>query len=260
MDDLFAEARLKIKWANQHIAHLGDMLHAFSKTDFYIIAVEKDEDSDGHVWRFRQIRSPWEAPLIIGDAIHNIRSALDIAYFSLVKQVGDPTDWTQFKFFSDRNHLVTSLRGGVLKRAPDIVDRLADEIRPYRAKDNSILALHDLDIADKHMLVLPTLPVTKVRLRKVVINGGIVSGMRFEDLTVTVREGGIADLVGFGFDGSADMKIDIQGDRQATFTVLFGKGQPLENDPVIPTLTQLSQLVSTIIDKFAKWVAERKTI
>lgn len=75
---MFAGAKAKLKRANEHI---GIIPQEFAP-DTYAVDVEPDADSPGNsVLRFRRIRAVehdlGQISLIVGDAVHNLRSALD---------------------------------------------------------------------------------------------------------------------------------------------------------------------------------------
>lgn len=254
MDDAFKGPRLKIKRANQHICNINDVLNAFVQTDFYSLAVEHEGNTGDYVLQFKQVReTPCELPLIIGDAIHNLRSALDIAYCELVAHVGGtPTDWTRFMFFKDRQELVDRLGKGVMQCAPDIVDLLADVVKPYLTANNPLCALHDLDIADKHLLLLPIFSVARLQVTNLRLTGLATVTIGKADLIL--GKGGILKVVGM----PVRFEMQFDDNMKPSFKIAFGKGQALEGQPVIPTLHQLSQLVSGVIDTFAHAISTRR--
>ncbi|HEY0940326.1 MAG TPA: hypothetical protein VGE08_09545 [Steroidobacter sp.] len=243
---MFKGPRLKIKRANKHIADLNDAINAFVQTDFYALSIEPDGNSGLNFLKFRQTqKTPCEFALIIGDAIHNLRSALDLTHCETVTRVGGTvTDWTRFAFFKDRQELVSKLGKGVLKTAPDIVDFIADVIEPYDTGNNPLSALHALDITDKHLLLLPVFSVAAIRGDFKIFSEKAPTPRYMRNVTFGVGEGGVLKILGM------PGKFDIEGDFQPSFDITFGQGQALEGEPIIPTLHQLAQLVSNIVDKF----------
>ena len=73
----FKSARLKVERANKHILELNSVLQGFTNTDFYDLSTKKDPNTGHDVLQFRILKSiPEVMAPIIGDAIHNLRSAL----------------------------------------------------------------------------------------------------------------------------------------------------------------------------------------
>jgi hypothetical protein len=247
---MFEGPRLKIKRANQHIGELNESLNAFVKTDFCRISLENNGGK--YIVKMDTTKPlPCEWPLIIGDAIHNLRSALDIAQCELVSLAGGaPTDWTRFMFAENRNELIDKLGKGVLKGAPDVVVMIADVIKPYTTRDNPLAAMHSLDIADKHTLLLPVIGITQLRGMDATIAGF----GKLTNNTFSVSHGAIM------FPVISDAPIQITRQGEPSFGITFGEGQPLEGQAIIPTFHQLSQLVSNVIDTFEDTIRARQRI
>lgn len=255
MSAVFKGSRLKIKRANQHISELNNVLNAFVETDFYAFDFHKDEKVAGNqVLKFSLIKDiPCETSLIIGDAIHNMRSALDLAQCELVTHVGGaPTDYTKFIFRETRKELVDALNGGELKRAPDMIDFIADVIKPYATGNNPLYALHTLDIADKHLILLPVFSIGSVRINMDIKNFRTGGVGYIRDMLYVVDSGGeVHDL-------SIPDGFEYECEYQPAINVVFGKGQALAGEAIMPTLHQLSQLVSGILDALEKALLARK--
>lgn len=241
----FAGPRLKIKRANQHIAELYTIFEKFLKTDFYKLRVDKQPDTGDYGLTLRQTtETPCEVPLVLGDAIHNLRSALDLTAFEIVTGAGGtPSNRLFFPFAATRDDLVAAMKGGEIKIAgADIVDLIIDTIKPYEGGNDALYSLNKLDVADKHKLIIPLVSVvalTGVDLK--LGNGGV-----FTNFSMSVGQGGILKAVGSG----SNIEITKQG--KPAFGVFFADGQPFEHQPVFPTLHQLAQLVSGVVDALEK--------
>ena len=234
---MFEVARLKIKRASKHIDELNGEVSAFLNTGFCTISVEKVAGTPRHLVKAKVVKPfPSDWPLIIGDAVHNLRAALDLLMSAMIENAGEtPAKTTYFPFSTTRDSLVGGIAGGQVKiLGQDIIDVIVDTIRPYEKEgDADLYALGRLDITDKHKLLIPL--VRPVRLSGVTARFGPV---RMTDCSFGLSESGEMNIAGVP---SGD--IEIQSYGKASFDVLFGKEQPLEGEPVIPSLIRLSQRV-----------------
>jgi hypothetical protein len=194
--------------------------------------------------------------LILGDAVHNMRAALDLAYVELVTRVGaTPSKWTTFRIWESRQKLVDTLSEGILKACPDIVTLLADTVKAYQGGDGILNALDALDISDKHVLLIPVFSVAALLNfdAEITLDGG--STIMMKSCSAAISQDGIVRFVGFPGNG----KVEIKNKGQPAIGVLFGKDTGLEGQPVVPTLTQLCQFASGIIQIFEGTITTRES-
>jgi len=240
-------SRLKIERANQHIDNLNGILEAFTKADFYSLGVQKD--LMGHyVLKFEVTKSLPNIAPTVGDAVHNLRASLDLAACEIVRiGGGTPNRNTKFPFRKDRKELVNAINGGTIKTAgADIVDFIVDTVKPYKGGNDALIGLHYIDIMDKHVNMIPVLSVYEL----VNVNGRMGNCI-ISNSTFAVRGGGVVDTI------SMTEKVEFEGHGEPRFRILFGKGKVFEGQPIIPTLHQLSHLVSGILDAIEKIILSR---
>lgn len=158
--DRFAAARLKVERANKHIADLERVIAAMR--DSYTSTVERYEPirAQNIVYAFPEM--PKLAPamaLIIGDALHNLRTAIDYAYCGVIERHAPGTldSYTKFPTGETREEVESRLRGRKIDvLCPKLFDRIVTDIKPYIVGGNCLVKmLHDLDISDKHWLLIP---------------------------------------------------------------------------------------------------------
>jgi hypothetical protein len=246
MRKLFEGARLKVKRANQHIDQLNTILTDFIKTDdFHRLSVLKNE-AGHYVLTYETIKQlPKDVPTILGDAIHNLRSSLDLATNEIVT---NPGKYTRFPFQSSRKELIGSINGGSVKTAgTDIVNLIVNDIKPYKGGNGPLCALNDADIMDKHSLLIPVISVSALTNVNVVAGRAIFTGCTF-----AVSGDGKLNIVGF------PENVELQGNVEPRFEVLFDK-RIFDGQPLIPTLHQLSQLVSGIMNQMEEKILARNT-
>jgi hypothetical protein len=161
---MFEDSKLKIKWADEHIRNLALLIGGYLQTKFCDFGLKKDGSTGKYKFIIEIIKAPpWQIPLIVGDAIHNLRASLDVLVCDMVRKAGHvPTTWNCLPFRDDRQKLIDAIHGG-LEQA--IGNRMAlvlvDKVRPFRnGGDQPLCALHDADVNDKHLLITPVYRAT----------------------------------------------------------------------------------------------------
>src|SRR5437870_6447911 len=124
---LFQSARLKIKRTYEHIDQLGAAIDGFVRGDFYDLVIQSDPDDVFHdVLKLIPKPLPDAVSLAAGDAVHNLRSALDHAMWeSIFLGTGvtpSETSATNFPIRQDYEKLVQAIQGTEIEGAgPDII-------------------------------------------------------------------------------------------------------------------------------------------
>jgi hypothetical protein len=245
---MFEGAVSKVERANKHIRDLNDVLNAFSNTDLHDLLVETNPDTGKQVLRIVTPRMPEAVPFILGDAIHNLRTALDHVWWGATEWVGGtPHRQTKIPFDATRQKVIGRIDKGPIKAlgGDEIIHVLMNVIEPhYDARpDNPFVALHNLDITDKHCALIPVLSATRV------------FGVSLEDteghwtahnLSLRIAASGSGYVLGPETDGT----FEIENKGRATFDVILGKDQPFGGRQVIPTLHYFSDAVRSAIQHF----------
>lgn len=257
----FAQARLKHIWATKHINQFQAFWEGFLKSDFYEITVQEDPQRGHSVHIFSTQPLPAELLLTVGDAIHNLRCALDYV-------VNELTGWKNnrltFPMGEEREELVSSFRtktetvaGAVKKKGrnaaielaiPGIGEFIVNEIRPYKAAGGFLWPLHRLDGRDKHSLLIVLYALQTIRNFSVIDNDGktLIGGGTF-----VLQAGRSLNLGRIGNNG---MKIGNKG--QASAEIFFNEVGVIERQPVLPTLVNMSNAVAETIDRIEKFLAD----
>lgn len=92
---------------------------------------------------------------IIGDVIHNLRTALDVLAVQLVENAGGNGKNVHFPFCASEDELDATARKRGFDRAGPEAMAVLRSARPYHGGDADLRALHDLDIRDKHKAIIP---------------------------------------------------------------------------------------------------------
>ena len=243
MPQLFIGPRLKLERAKQHISDLHARLCAFSGTDYYSLRVDTDHQTGKDSLKFEITKPlPDDIGLIIGDALHNLKSALDFAVNDIVfLKTGARSKYTKFPVQDSRDKLIATVNGGSVRKASKtIADLIVDIIKPYKGGNDAIWSLHELNILDKHILLLPVFQVSAL----LGVCAEDDSGRSLVDGTLIVESGKVA----LPFVPTTNLKITKYG--KAAFAVCFDKGLPLEGQSIVPALRSLAEQVGSIIDAF----------
>ncbi|WP_148043110.1 hypothetical protein [Methylocystis hirsuta] len=219
---LFQNSRIKIEQARRHIAEVERLLaeHAASITinpgfpDGY--NVPNHPNTIVIPLGSMQIRSVPEVVLAtIGDAIHNLRSALDLMAVDMARSNNESVDKVAFPFAESSCKFNKAMEERKFSRCGEKAITIAKKIEPYKGGNNLLFAIHQLDISDKHHMLLP------------VANG---VGMPIIDT----------------WTGS------IVGDpsRPSSITYTWPATNPLRGQDLVSSLQQMADLISKVVDSF----------
>ena len=158
---------------------------------------------------------------IIGDAIHNLRDALDLAVSVLMRNAGLPDANVYFPTGKTFDAFQKAVSGGPKKPKfpPKLVAVLQSRIQPYfGGHGHYIRTLHDLAIADKHRLIVPT--VFGVNIVHMRVDGMGEIPIRFFGQPVPIKDGcKLARIV-----ASEWPQIEVNQEADITFAIEFDKG------------------------------------
>jgi hypothetical protein len=227
---------LKLERAKHHIDEFGDRIFASDDRNGPSLHVDGKTGEQFLYYSLRDYMLRGELATIAGDAIHNIRSALDIAWFYIVAEIGNPTG-TFTKFPISPDHPKQWLEGALAKTAgidptSRIYDFLVNHVKGYQGGDSDILAIHSLDIDDKHRLLIPTVSVTGVTGVELENEDGTIDIYNFTLLTHREFYRKVVPL-GSKFKNHGEVR----------FYVAFGDRTKIEGLEVIPTLSRWQEKV-----------------
>ena len=186
----------------------------------------------------------------MGDVVHNLHSAIDILYCDILRHEGHGVnEHSKWPFRRTRAELAGAFNGrkGQSRLRSEIVNLIVDSIQTYRGgRGDALYALHDLNIEDKHMLLLPTINITEVDGVEFVDATGIIGKFQFKAWGASFFGTGAHSRV----EAATDI-VEIKNAGKAAFDVLFGQGACC-GKPLTPTLCELSQHVVETVDTVEK--------
>jgi hypothetical protein len=156
----FYGPNLKVERAKHHIDNLETIFEQFISRNIKRLRLKRDNRFLERKGAAASRLFPKHTPTVLGDALHNLKSALDHAYCIMVEENGRTvTRHTLFPFGEDRESLKGSINGQKLKGltpSDAVIDIILNEIQPYEAGKLGLYGLHLLDITDKHHVLIPT--------------------------------------------------------------------------------------------------------
>ncbi|HET9401112.1 MAG TPA: hypothetical protein VFO34_09185 [Candidatus Acidoferrales bacterium] len=237
----------KVKRAKEHISDLHQMLIAFAASEFYTARIEHDAERRINTLCFDIDNSKFpteDSSLLIGDAVQNLRGALDHLWYQVVLACGGtPTNWTRFPFDDSRDALSARLKEALEKQriTLPVVELMLSSIVPYKNGNPTLCGLNELGIMDRHQMFVPVLKMMSIR------------DLRLED-----QVGRQLDCVDYILDDSSrvrlheadDMVVQVKNKGRAAATIFFDIGAPFEGEPVLSTLRRVTEEVSRTIEAF----------
>ena len=240
----FSGPYLKIERADQHIKSLEMLLGQYASENKERFNPEFQRRQREEGLTFTEGKPDRHIPTTLGDALHNLRASLDHAFCLLILANGhNTTPYSKFPFGKDWPSIKGSIDGYIGKlNGPSIQvrDFIGSEAQPFPGGKHNLFDLHHLDIADKHQCILPTL--AKLDVKKMSL-ADASTGHAF--MIIDTEEGDTMPdqfIISPGHQLQAD-----EEDLESAFNVLFGEGQPLANQKIMPTIIELRNSVLKIL-------------
>jgi hypothetical protein len=160
----FGGGRAKVERGKEHIRRLEQHIDAFQQREPYGVVLEANPTTPGHTQFVQRVREdvPDAVSLSLGDAVHNLRAALDHAICAAVRIAGNTvTSAHQFPFYK-HGTVGEAIQSRHIEDAGREVVRVIERIDPSKDNQPALWMPHDLDVADKHRLLIPGLAVVDV--------------------------------------------------------------------------------------------------
>jgi len=250
-------SKFKVERAKEHFQQLEANIKTFHASKPYRIVVEEESQSGDQLYRVKIKKQPppmWAT--IIGDIVHNLRSALDLLVNDAVRANGNtPNRDTGFPVYKSADAFKSGFSGKVRGASTKAINVIRN-LEPYKDGNEALWHIHCLDIADKHRLILSVGSAYRnfnvvLKMRVPWAEGEIVESppiaIRPADRLYPLKNGAVVMCV----KAAARMSHSNDApDYQFIFEVAFGDGEIVQGEPVLPTLQQLIKSVEDVIDIF----------
>lgn len=242
MADKYDSARLKLGRAKHHISDFERV--SVQTLEAYRLKIKPDLDTGNSIVKFSSEALDPALNLIFGDAIVNMRSALDHCYAVAVGAENERTGQNFFPIRDTRKNIETVFEDTKKKRplVPKVLqDLILNEIKPYNGGDEIICGLNTLANIDKHRLLITI--IGKTILTFSYTHGNIT----FKDCTLITQAGEKRNI------SSGPGAPEFKGEQKATLQINIDEREPsiFYGKPVVPTLISIADKVSSVIEAVA---------
>lgn len=235
MAEDFRGPHLKLSRAEHHIIELRELVKAFSRKQLYEAIANRDIQP-GYLTLIARQKEPFshdEFSPIIGDVIHNLRDALDLAACVLMRNAGRSDQRVSFPTGETVDHFRQAIANAAKDKRPfpdPIVTILETRIQPYGGGRNGLLrTLHNLAVQDRHRLVVPVvLGFLRIELES---QGQIFPLVNIDPRPKAIRDGSILAII----EDVELAELEINKAAEVTPTLAFDEssgrlwGEPLED-------------------------------
>jgi len=227
--------RAKLEWARKHLDTLETSIQSYVDSDTCKIGIQFDTEMGCYVARLRDVKTaPPEWSLMIGDIVHNTRSALDALTYSLaVKNLGrDPTkDEVKDLQFVIVDDVAAWNRqcDRRLRCLSTTAQQAVESFQPYHRTDASVRhalsVLRDLSNIDKHRHVIIT--VVSASSSSIFLSGEMVDdGTMIAGYVGPLIEGAVVAKWNFAM-GPLEVPVqyhsEVNANAKMTIEVQFGR-------------------------------------
>ncbi len=158
IDERLRHIVLKIKRAKEHDAELQRQLRSFLDSKPYKVGYKHDTTTRKLIYYVTEVEpTPDCLPLIAGDVIQNLMSALDhLAYQIVCRDTSDNPpnpNWIYFPIADDLQKY-KSKKAGKIQGASEATFAAIDALKPYKGGNDSLWSLYRLNNIEKHRLLL----------------------------------------------------------------------------------------------------------
>lgn len=253
----------KLARAREHHETLYGAAEALAEHDFYGLATEQDRKGR-LVFRAINVRPiPPGWGVLIGDCVHNLRSALDHLMFAICHPTPEQEHTVQFPIFSRRDS--KGGRGGfrdargMTPGAPRGVRTVLESLQPYHRRKwpeaIRLAQLRELANWDKHRLLLTaaaSIVDSSIRFQA----EGTTSIVREVFFKGLLKEGTVLARLEMGYS-EVGAKVDVDPASQISLLPVFDDGMPkvVRREPVLSTLSEIGMFVQDeVVPRFERFL------
>jgi hypothetical protein len=265
-----ARIRAKIERAKHHIGDLQSQVRAFLDSKPYEVGAKRDPETSRVIYYVARVEQPrLDLAILTGEILYHLRSALDHLAFQLVNvgTSGHPPNPSGVYF--PIAETAAKYEAGKMEKvqgATPAAIRAIDETKPYKGGNDLLWRLHHLNNVDKHRLLVTVgshsagvglwgmmWPMVQ-QLRKPGTPDRKVMPMPEDNLFIDPADKLFALKVGdeLFIDGPG---AEVNKNLKFRFEVAFGEPETSEGEPIVETLTQMADLVDSVVVSFRPFLS-----
>ncbi len=241
-------ARLKIKRADKHIADIELSIDCLKKRLVCRAHIEPDTGCEFIKCDFEDIEDREtfdDLPAMIGDAVHNLKCALDHAWLETMTRLVPAKSWERSKFpaYATPEDVESALRKLEIHiSSPQFFDLIMTKVEPHDRGDFAIRTVHELDIRDKHRLLIP------------VVHYSSIGDIYLKDQQGQVHRGDTwGTTIPLPHFVKFERGLHIEDPGNASFDVMFEYGDAGRETRTVDTLRLYSQYISRVVELFEQF-------
>lgn len=248
---------LKLQRAEDHINNLNTQIIAFlAMKPFQLVLQCRPHAGQAALRTKTKIPIPPEFSAIIGDVVHNLRSALDLTIYQMAVGKAPKPDKIQFPFDwgDSAETFATACKKGQVEFAGKKVVEQIEVLKPSKTGNPVLFSVHALNIHDKHRLLVLTRNIPNfVGGKSANIDAFFAQfGMNIsQGATIRLAAPENEDLFTFNcaFEGQTpENDFEQETDLDPTFTISFSDGQPIVKREVVESLIECTKEVRRAVD------------
>jgi hypothetical protein len=242
----YSSALLKVERAHLHVTKLDFLLYTYLRRHAYRIVQKIDYQTGKHGFEITlKEQPPVGAALLLGDAIHNFRAALDHTISAVAAANGHAMDETRFPFAKSAANIEQAIKRGAAL-AGDTAMQICRELKPYPGGNEALWGLHTADIADKHRSIIPAAAYGNFQFRLLPNSHQPGIGMEVPIYPLGDEPNFIPAIEGREHEHPSELGLSLN--------VIFPNDGPLGGYPMVATLYEVGRLVQCVVDEFRKRV------
>lgn len=263
MADVFSSVWRKIERAKKHTNDLEAEIIAFWDTKPYEIETQGNPKTGPGSYRIKGTPKPLpeSVPLIAGDAVHNLRAALD--HFACGSVATDTTNTAFPVWRANRTPTGVEWKGlvkGKLSGASPRLIKAVTAVKAYKAGNGEdVWAIDNLDRIDKHRLLIAAAGIHGMITLD--FADGWPPGM-LNEIGITIPTGIQYALSPVGWtpieEGTVLLAVQradgYNAEPKFAFEVALGEPGVLKGEPVVPTLRRLIDEVESLLKRLVPLV------
>ena len=260
LSERFALICIKIERAGHHIEELHKALGAFWNRNPYDFRWEDDPVRQERAYYLNKVQQiPIGVVAIVGDALHNMRSALDHLAYQLVLAAGNiPERATAFPIAESSVKYASAAYRHKLKGMAQPAINAIDALKPYKGGNDLLWQLNKLNNVDKHRLLITACSVNSYRSMSPTKRAELIELFKachspdepVPDLRNTLSPVQSLEPLKVGLKLCTIPISELEPEIKFHFDVAFDEPQIIERNPITDVLGQMKRTVAKIVLDF----------